>query len=300
MNDLKINVIETEFKPAEIKFNKKGIEEELELVLIEYKDIELKLGSPSSTIKEVKSVLAKLNKAKSALDKFRKDVKGKMTEGVKLFEADVKDLVSKIDDVYLPLKDQYDNLEKTRVIEKLERINILIKSLVEKHDLRPKNENLLTQSVAENKYTNKTVAWSKIESELTTYASQLALKQNEDDQSKDYIEKMVKHTNKNFKVSLPKTVYIAMLSRMSPAEIMMKITEDAEQVLKDRETKNKEEPLPGQITVDNYHSDEDDEVEKELFEEVYTVYGTENQLNKLENYMLEKGIDFKVRSDQND
>ena len=166
----------TELTPAQVKWDKEGIEEKLNIILETYTD----LIFTKDTISDGKKTCAELNKLKTKLDDERKRVKKLLMEDVTIFEAEIKDLIKQINSVYDPIKSQLVNFENDREEKKKMQIGKLINKLLYKANL-----NIPKDDLFEKRYLNKGITIKAITEEVEEKIDVLVKEQESYNQNKN-------------------------------------------------------------------------------------------------------------------
>jgi len=293
MNKNMIVFEEPKLTPAKVEWDKQSLMDNVQLVADEFAGLVL----TEATLKDGKSTCAELNKLKKAINEKAKVVDKLLTEDVKIFRAEIKEVISLIDNTYNPIKSQMDGFEQARQDDKRVKVQKIIDDLIQEQGLESEYacELIITKS-----YLTKSTSLKSIQEELTQIAVAAGLSQDEYVKNTDLIEQMVKSNNTTFNVSLVASQYMKMLDLMSVPEIMMEITKDAQAAIP--VVKEVVEPINmaseliieyAESVLEEGPTDSDDEV----FVETYDIEGTELQLDNLQNYMKSVGITFKVIGD---
>lgn len=156
-------------------------------------------------VKEIKKDMAELNAAKNRLDKARKDVVRQITEPVKRFEAQIKEVCAIFDQTYKYLQDQVQVFVQKERDEKQDAVKSIIIEELEASKERIEPFEIPIQESWLNKTTSmkavreaiKAIIEAKIESE----AAQAALKRAQVDRVAA-IEQIVKSVNAEFGVTI--------------------------------------------------------------------------------------------------
>lgn len=112
--ELEIYSPKPEQKFPQIKWNNEELKAEIEAAMADYQNI---VVTPESE-KDCKSLRAKLNKVRTAIDTARKDMKAKVQEPLKLFEAQVKEVQGPIDTAIANLDTQLAEIKEMKQTKK--------------------------------------------------------------------------------------------------------------------------------------------------------------------------------------
>jgi hypothetical protein len=270
--------------PAKVEWDKQSLIDKIQMVVDEFDGLVL----TESTLKDGKSTCADLNKLKASINDEAKRIDKLLSEDVKIFRAEIKEVIALIDNAYNPIKAQMDGFEQARQDEKRQKIQKMIDELIDEQGLVGE---YAAELVIQKSYLNKSTSLKSIQEELTQIATAAGLTQDEYDKNIDLIEQMVKSNNDTFGVNLMSHQYIKLLAYKSVPEIMMEITKDAQLSVPVPVEKSVETlPVPADAYVEEGPTDGDDEI----FLETYDVEGTERQLDLLQQFMEENDIKFKV------
>lgn len=269
---------------AKVEWDRTGIMDTVRKIADEYKDLVFNEDS----LKDAKDVCADLNKLKKRIDDEKKRLKKLLTEDVKIFEAEIKEVIQVIDEAYNPIKGQIDGFEQARQDEKRNKVQKIIDELIEEQGLR---EEYQTDMIVQSSYLNKSTSIKSIKDELTQIATAAGLAQDEYDKNVKLIEEMVTNNNNTFGVNLVASQYMKLLDTMSVPEIMMEITKDAQSAVPKEEPKTMNEYVE---QVNSKYDESPDDGDDEIFKEIYEVESTDCKLEALEQYMESNGIKFKV------
>ncbi|MFD2046039.1 DUF1351 domain-containing protein [Ornithinibacillus salinisoli] len=282
MNELQVKTIN--LTPAVVEFNYEEISMMLDDQLAKYEGLTFTEKDAAAC----KKTITELNKGKKALDTYRKKTKKELTEEVIAFENKCKVLGSKFDEVINPLKEQHDQFEEERKNIKRLEIEGLIDHLVHVENL---NEKYAAKLTVEDSYLTKSKTIKSIKEELTTKAAHLGVQQDKEEANLEVIKSHVELINTKYGVNLLEESYTTLLEYQSVGEIKG-IIENHAQLQVDKEeaeakaVEYKEVPLssaPKSVSNDDYE-----------FIEVYTVTGTESQLDALEEFMDREKIKWTV------
>ena len=257
-----------ELIPAVVKFNFEDLAAALDVQLKKYEG----LTFTDETATDCKKTITELNKAKKALDTYRKNTKQELTVAVTVFEQQCKELGAKFDKTIEPLKAQYDDFEWNRKEAKRKEIEPIIKDLIEKEGL---NEKYAAQLVIPTEFYNKAKSMKSIKQELTTQAQHLGIQQDKEDGDRTIITDFVELTNMKHNSNLPAAPFLNLIGIKTIDEIKELIKLDASV----KTTQTFDAPTANST---------------ELVTEKYSVVGTDEQLDSLEQYMTNQGIKWAV------
>ena len=270
--------------PAKIEWDSQGIMDKCQLIVDEYKNMVL----TDETLKDGKSVCTDLNKLKKKVDDERKRVEKLATEDVNIFKAEVKQVIAKIDEAYVPVKGQIDGFEQARQDDKRKKVQKVIDQLIQDQGLR---DEYSCELVIQRSYLTKNSSMKSITDELTQVATAAGLAQDDFDKNTDLIKQMVGSNNNTFGVTLVAHQYLKLLEYKSVPEIMMEITKDAQAAVPVPAPVEVEEVIP--VVVETPKAIKPYE-KSEMFLETYDVEGTEPQLDDVQRYMTSMGVEFTI------
>lgn len=308
MNELKITT--NTLTPAEVSFNCEEISKQLDLVLEKYTN----LVFTEETDADCKRTMADLRKGKKAVNDFRLKTKKQLTESIKPFEDDCKELCKKFDEVIDPLKEQADLFETTRREDKRIEVQGLIDNLIEVYELPYKYSKELM--ITDN-HLLKSVTIKSIEEELDGQAIELANDRDQEELDIEFIKETVAKANKEKEVTLLAESYIRLMGSTDLSRIISSIHDDTNRLIKAREAEEERlekervkiekeerervlfESVPeyletGEIKEENKVIERESisqldfqnlPKEKVLISKTYTVEGTAKELLELENYI---------------
>ena len=146
-----------------------------------------------------KDTLVDLNKLSKNVEDFRKKHKKEMEKPIKEFEAKCKALVSKIEEVYQPLKIQYEGFEEKRREKKKIEVMALIEEVKAKSELPDK---YTARIEFKDSYLNKTANIKAIEEELWEQAESALREYKQDQQAEEYIKTLCEMTDLKYNLSV--------------------------------------------------------------------------------------------------
>lgn len=320
--ELQIQIQTIDFTPAIVKFNAEQIGALLDEQLMKYAGLTFTEDSE----KQAKKVIADLNKGKKLLDTYRKDTKAKLTASVTDFEEEIKKLSAKFDAVIGPLTEQTAKFEIDRKHKKKSEIETLITDLKFEHDL---SEQFAAKLVYPEEYLHRTLSLKSITFDLQALAEKLRADQDRLSNELQLISGSVELANQAITGSgLLESTYTRLLGPLTLQQILTRITEDVAAVKeRDAQAAAREaalevkrlaaletqrlldeakvvipepvvkapEPLPSVSApiVKPF----DDQAPTQLFVETYRVTGTQAQLDSLETFLADSGLDWKILED---
>ena len=187
----------------EIKFNKEEIKKRIQAELERYDNF---VVTPE-TIADDRKKRAELNKFVTTIDNFRKDGKKKMSEPVKSFEDDCKELIALLKETIEVYDKQFAEIEAKEKEEKKEEVKVKIKEIIEEYQLDEKHASQLTISAS---YLNKTNKMPKITTDLKNRAETLKIAQDAVVQNKELIKSTCEMCNVNLKNKLDYKIWLKM------------------------------------------------------------------------------------------
>lgn len=291
MNELQVKTLK--FVPAVVEFNYDELAASLEANLKRYEG----LTFTEDDVAECKKTVAELRKGKKAVDAYRLETKKKLTQSVTDFENQCKKLNEKFDEVLNPLVSQMDEFEEKRKEEKRADVQAVIDKLVTEMEL---SDVFSAELVVENEHLNKGKTIKVITEELTLKAQSLKAKQETYLANKEIIENTVEIANNRYETNLTASGYVSLLDYKDIKEIKTQILDDAQeevqkQIERDRVKKQIEEEkaqrAAAAVKAQPIEAVEDDEA---TFFEVYKITGTESQLEAIEDFMNNEGIQWEI------
>ncbi|MEG2412608.1 MAG: DUF1351 domain-containing protein [Clostridium sp.] len=150
MNELKLI---SQTTPAVVTFNYAEIDAQLEEVLKKYTG----LLFTDETVSECKKTMAELKKGKKSLNDFKINTKKLLTEDILKFEEQCKLLSDKFDTVINPIGKQAENFEVKRKEEKRLAIQTLIENLGEELEDKYYEQLVITDSMLNKGTTMKSI-----------------------------------------------------------------------------------------------------------------------------------------------
>lgn len=299
VNELAVKT--TEMTLPKIEFNYDELAENLEENLKKYQG----LTFTESTAKDCRATITELNKGKKLVDDYRKKIKKQLSEPIKEFEADCKKLDAKFNEVISPLKEQADKFEEKRKNEKEKEVNKLVMQSIEEHGYDVDFQQLIE---FDPKWLNKSTPMKSIQEDIEAQIEQVKLQQQQEKLGKDLIKSHVELMNAKNEVELLETSYVHLAGNTETDEIKRLIEQDAETLVKrrkeqerlERERKEQEREKELAAAKEETKQVEQNREDEQLFYEVYKVTATESQLDALENFMRDEGIQFDIEEPENE
>lgn len=279
-----LQVKTTKFKPAEIEFNFEEIEKQLDEQLKKYDG----LVFTEKEARECKNTLAELRKVKNSIEKYRRETKKQLSEPIKEFEDKCKTLREKVDEVIAPLKKQADDFDERQRKEKLIKVEKIKGQIIQDLQLSDEVAELL---VIEDRFLNKSTTLKSIEEALHEQANELILQKQNEAQTKQLIEQHVEIVNLKNELDLVASSYVHLINHKEIDEIKEIIDQDVKDLV---EKKEQEKRIETAKRMQERIKQQEQQQTKEQFIEVYEVVGTEEQLDKLEEFMEKLSLDWKV------
>lgn len=307
-----LQVKTTKFEPAVVEFNYDEIEQKLEENLKKYEG----LTFTDKEATECRRAIADLRKGKRLVDQYRINTKKQLSEPIVAFEEQCKSLNNKFDSVLDPLLEQSNEFDEKQRELKHEKVKEIISKIVEDLDL---DDDIAKQLVIEDRYLNKSTTLKSINEDLREIAENLITHQEHEIQNIELIKAHVEITNLRNEVELLDSSYVNLAKDTEIDEIRKIIDADAETLVKRKEQEEqdkiadvakkaalaekvetaKKDPLKDLRVAGAKKMKEsfDEEQKEEVFEEVYKVEGTEEELDKLEEVMSKMGLTWSVVED---
>ena len=180
---------------AQIDFNYEDAEKYLESLIGDMKGWVIQ----EADLTFAKDTLADLNKLSKNVEDFRKKNKKEMEKPIKEFEAKCKLLVDKINEVYSPLKLQYEGFEEQRKAKKKVEVMALIEEVRAKSDLPEKYSSRI---VFNESYLNKTISIKQVEQDLYKQATNALADYKQDMQAELFIKALCEKTDHKYSLSV--------------------------------------------------------------------------------------------------
>ena len=285
---------------AQIDFNYEQAEQYLEGLIGDMKGWVIQ----EADLPFAKDTLADLNKLSKNVEDFRKKHKKEMEKPIREFEAKCKALVSKVDEVYKPLKLQYEGFEEKRKESKKQEVLNLISEMKQDSGL----ETEYTDKIEfKEKYLNKTENIKAIKEDLELQFIEL-FKQKADYDNKVETIKAICEMH-NVKNNLSVELDFHNFLHLEVAEAKIKIEESAKRAAeREKEAieriKKQEEEKANQKAAETISKVVEDvqrfapvEDSKEEKEDIYyiKVKTTDNKIKALEAYMKEYEIKYFIK-----
>jgi len=285
---------------AQIDFNYKQAEQYLEGLIGDMKGWVIQ----EADLAFAKDTLADLNKLSKNVEDFRKKHKKEMEKPIKEFEAKCKALVSKVDEVYKPLKLQYEGFEEKRKEAKKQEVLTLISEMKQDAGLEAEYTNKIE---FKEKYLNKTESIKAIKEDLEQQFVEL-FKQKSDYENKVETIKTICEMH-NIKNNLSVELDFNNFLHLEVAAAKIKIEESAKRAAeREKEAieriKRQEEEKANQKAAETISKVVEDvqkfvpvEDSKEEKEDIYyiKVKTTDNKIKALESYMKEYDIQYFIK-----
>lgn len=288
------NSLQTEvltLQPAVVEFNFQQIADYLDTQLKQYEGMVFDEGSS----KELKRTVADLRKGKKGIDDFRKKTKTELTKSVTAFEKQCKLLNSKFDAVISPLSQQYEQFESDRIETKRKQITDLIDKYSFEQGLL---ERFSIELDVKTTWLNIGSKLKDIEQEIKTTSEHLGIKQDKWEADKKIIRTQIELINAKHGVNLPILVYERMLDYKTVEDIESQMDIDTEQMIEKQKIEADKRKLEAIEIKEDVGIKSMDDGTPEIFTDVWTVIGTEKQLQQLEDYADEIGVSIEVREDE--
>jgi hypothetical protein len=180
---------------AQIDFNYEQAEQYLESLIGDMKGWIIE----EDDLTFAKDTLADLNKLSKNVEDFRKKNKKEMEKPIKEFESKCKLLVDKINEVYSPLKLQYEGFEDKRKAKKKIEVMALIEEVRAKSDLPEKYSSRI---VFNESYLNKTISIKQVEQDLYKQATNAFNDYKQDMQAELFIKALCEKTDHKYNLSV--------------------------------------------------------------------------------------------------
>ena len=277
-------------QPAEVEFNFEEIEKELETRLKKYEG--LTFTEVQAT--ECRNTIAELRKVKNGINRFRIDTKKKLTEPITVFEDKCKNLVKKIDEAVKPLNEQLKEFDERQRQEKLQKVEQIKQQVIEDLNLV---EEVANELVIEDRFLNKSTTLKSIEEALHEQANEIILKKQNEAQTKQLIEQHVEIVNLKNELDLVASSYVHLINHKEIDEIKEIIDQDVKELVDKKEKEKRVATAERMQERIKQQEQEQQQESEEQFIEIYEVVGTEEQLDRLEEFMKENNMSFKILED---
>ena len=274
----------------EIRWNNEELKAEISEKMKEYKS----LVFTAETIQDAKKDRAKLNKLRTAFEDERKKVKKRCMEPYEKFERQVKELTSLIDEPIRLIDNQIKEVEENRKEQKLNEI----KELFDTIGFQPF---VSVESIWDEKWLNASVPMSRIEEQMKTRMYQIG----NDVTTINNLSEFRFEAMEVYKKSLDLTMAIQEGQRLSEIqkrkaayeeEQRRKAAEEAERKRREESAKLQQLPEPENPTcsVEKKQDMEKawEKAEPSIMKLDFRVWGTEEQLMALRQYLIANNIKF--------
>lgn len=307
MNELQLKTFE--LVPAKIDFNKESIVNELNETLSKYEN----LVFTEDKTTEIREVLAKLRKDRTAADEFRKEKKKEAIAPVTEFENEVKSIVKMFDDVIDPINNQLKEFEEKRRKEKQERVENIIYDVVARFDLEKKFANQLD---VDDQYLTKTFSINQVKETIEFRANNLLNEQKLEKMNKESIESYVKLKNSEHGLNLSIVAYLSQLEFKDVESVKTTVNDDVQAELNRLSREKSEKQAQEEFTEEVVKELPFDELDKQQMKSVsdsaiddlpfgnigepetedYTIVvtATNEEVNLLEEFMRDNNIKFQT------
>lgn len=229
MNELDVKI---NFKPAEIKFNHKEIEEDLEETLKHYKN----LVFTEDSMTDLRKTLTDLRKGKKAINRYRIDTKKELNQPVLKFEEKCKSIEKKIDEVVNPLNDQLQEYVERQREEKRKELEKARDGLIKEYEL---NDEYAAQVEVLDTYLTASASINTSTESIKFEIEKLKLQQDKDEQDKQMIETTVRLKNAENDLSLSTNAYVRLLEFDDIETVQNQIENDVQKEIERKAAKEK-------------------------------------------------------------
>ncbi len=226
MNELQISTITLE--PAKVEFNKEQVINELNGILAKYEN----LVFTEDNTADIRETLAELRKGRKTADDYRKGIKKQLTEPVKVFENEMKEITAMFDDVINPINEQLQEYKERRKEEKRQEVQAFIDEVVGEKQLEQK---YASQLVVENEFLNKSASMNQTKESIEFKANNLLNEQKLEFANREMIESHVKLKNAEYDVNLSVVAYLSQLEFKGVEEVKKTIDNDVSMAITKRE-----------------------------------------------------------------
>lgn len=269
----------------EIQWNNEELKEEIAEKMQEYTS----LVFTEDTIKEAKADRAKLNKLRTAFEDERKKVKKQCMEPYEKFERQVKELTALIDEPIRLIDSQIKEAEEFRKTQKRKDIETMFSEI----GFQPF---VSLEKIWDEKWLNASVSMNRIEEQMKTRMYQIG----NDVATINNLPEFSFEAMEVYKKSLDLTMAIQEGQRLSEIqkrkaayeeEQKRKAAEEAER--KRQEESEKLQQVPAHSVERKQDAKKPDEIaEPKIMKLDFRVWGTEEQLMGLRQYMINNKIKF--------
>lgn len=221
-----------------ITFNFDEVKASLEEGLSKYENLVV----TDDNLKDCKATQKDLSKLRRELDTYRKDTKKEMEKPIKEFEGQCKELISLIDKVEKPIKNNIEVYDNKKREEKRLYAERYINKLIVDNQLTPKFADQLTVLP---KYCNLTASQKSVREDLDQRAMALKNQQTAEkamlENKKAAIQSAIEAENSNYPITLQYEDYVKHIEDWELKTILAFIHRDAEKAREaERVAKEKE------------------------------------------------------------
>lgn len=274
----------------EIRWNNEELKAEISEKMQEYKS----LAFTAETIQDAKKDRAKLNKLRTAFEDERKKVKKQCMEPYEKFERQVKELTALIDEPIRLIDSQIKEVEENRKVQKRKEIEDLFSGIG--------FQTFVTlEKIWDEKWLNVSVPMSRIEEQMKTRMYQIG----NDVMTIKNLPEFSFESMEVYKKSLDLPMAIQEGQRLSEIqkrkaayeeEQRRKAAEEAERKKQEEATKLQQASSP-EKSADSVEKKQDMKKPEEMAEPKimkldFRVWGTEEQLMGLRQYLIDNKIKF--------
>lgn len=234
MNNLEVKTIN--ITPATIEFNFDQIQAELEDSLKHYKS----LAFTDDNATEIRKTLAEIRKGRTAIDKYRKEIKSELNIPVKEFEDKIKSLEVLFDNTINPLNEQLTKIVEAAKENKRKELEEILIGIIESKGM---TEEQASELVIDDSMLVASKSISETKGTLEFIADKIIAAAGQLESNKLSISQAVELANVKHDMSLTSEPYVKLLEFQSAKEVTDAIDNHVESELqrRDLEVKRAEE-----------------------------------------------------------
>ena len=264
-----------EVKPVPVVFNYDELKKDLEITLKSYSNYVV----DEHNLSIAKSDMAKLNKVKKALNDKKIEVKKTILQDYELFESQVKELISMVDDGVSSIKKQTDEFELERIQAKKNEIKLFF-------DAYNKGGLLKLEQIYNPKWENKGYSLDNIKKEIIETISQVF---------KD-VEVIDSLNESSESIKLLKIKYLNTLDltkTLNDFNVEKEILAKLEEMQKNANKQQNNDTST--ITLDNTQtSNSNAKTSVKTYSSIFKFIDNVENMKKLKNFLDETGIKYEI------
>lgn len=285
-----------EMQAPVIKTNFETVKADLEQKLVEYDGLIV----TEETLAGGKAAQKELASMRVDIDTYRKDVKKKLEQPIKAFEAQCKELIALVEKVEQPIKDGIKVYDDKKREEKRQTALKLIADVAEATGL---NEKYTAKLDVLDKYMNLTATEKAVREDLETRAFALKVEQDREQERLDIIQSVIDGENARLKTKLSMADFTTVMQyHASTTDVISEIKKRAQQIY-EAENKPVEQPKEQQPTEMPPQAENKPETPQaqpqaepaQMYKVTFEVIGSFEQQRAVSEFLKASGITYTVK-----